>query len=421
MNLIWMFSDKVLRLILGVYIGVLITRHLGPYQFGVWNYVIAIVALINSLVNVGVDSIFLNELTSSDKNQVKKLFSSAIILRLLSGSIGYILLLSFMFNFIINNNNIFILYFIIGSNLIWQSSEIFDIFFQFEQRIKQVTISKYLSFGIATLLKVTGIYLNLNLTYFVIVSSIEIIVYSIVISIVFYRYFGKLNLILDFSVVKGLLKKGFPLMLSSFLIILYMRIDQIMLGYLKGDFEVGIYTSALKLSEIWYLIPTIIIGSFSTEILSLKKEKQLEFERRLKGLLSFLIYISIVFSLLVTVFSNDMVLLIYGKEFVKSAPVLTIHIWTGVFVSVGICSNLYSISSNLNYLVLYKSLIGAVTNIILNLIFIPLFNALGAALATLISYFVVTFVSDLFWKSSYGLWKLKSQSLLLPLHLIRLK
>lgn len=421
-NLFWLFSDKVLRLVLGVFVGVLITKHLGPTKFGMWNYVISIIALLNSLVNLGVDSILLNQLVSNHPSSIKKIFSAALWLRLITGFSGYIVILGFTFIWSSGNeSNNLILYFIVGSNLIWQSSEIIDIYFQFGQRIRQATIVKYVSFFISLILKFIGVYFNFDLLYFVIVTSVELFIYFIIILSRYFISFGALSYNVEFNVFKKLVSNGFPLMLSSFLIIFYMRIDQIMLGYLKGDFEVGIYTSALKLSEIWYLIPTVLISSFSTEILILKRNSNFEFEKRLMLIMSSLIYVSFAISLFVTFISEDLIMFVYGIDFIGSGSVLTIHIWTGILVSIGVCSNLFSVSNNLNYLILYKSIIGAVTNILLNFVFIPKYGAVGASWATALSQFVVTLPADLFWKSSHELFRFKLRSLLLPLQLIQVK
>jgi O-antigen/teichoic acid export membrane protein len=93
----------------------------------------------------------------------------------------------------------------------------------------------------------------------------------------------------------------------------------------------------------------------------------------------------------VTIFSNQIIQLLFGNEFSPASPVLTIYIWAGVSVFLGVASSQFLINENLTKLSFSRTFAGMVVNVILNLILIPIYGIVGSAIATLISYTIATF------------------------------
>jgi len=193
---------------------------------------------------------------------------------------------------------------------------------------------------------------------------------------------------------------------------IYMRIDQIMLSEMVNDYEVGTYSAALKLSEIWYIIPAIICNSFFPSIIEAKKLSQKNYFRRIQKLFDILLLISLLIAVFVTLFSSLIIDVLYGDQYKNAAIILAIHIWTAVFVFLGVGSSNFFIIENLQIKGLTRTVLGAVLNIILNLILIPKFLAVGAAVATLISQFFSSYGFDLLSRKTYVLFKMKTRSIL---------
>jgi O-antigen/teichoic acid export membrane protein len=82
---------------------------------------------------------------------------------------------------------------------------------------------------------------------------------------------------------------------------------------------------------------------------------------------------------------------LFGNEFASAAPVLTIYIWAGVSVFLGVASSQYLINENLTMLSFFRTTVGMVLNVVLNFILIPLYGIIGSAIATLISYTISNF------------------------------
>ena len=170
-----------------------------------------------------------------------------------------------------------------------------------------------------------------------------------------------------------------------------MQIDQIMLGNIIGNASVGIYSAAVRLSTMWYFIPVIITTSIFPSIVELKKNNEKLYLSRLQTLYNLMSWIAIPIAFGAALLSNNIIDFLYGQTYRGAAVVLAIHIWTGIFVFLGVASHQSLLTENYTRIVFLRTFVGATANIILNLIFIPRYEANGAALTTLISQFLTTF------------------------------
>jgi O-antigen/teichoic acid export membrane protein len=195
----------------------------------------------------------------------------------------------------------------------------------------------------------------------------------------------------EISVIKGLLKDSWPLILSGFATMIYMKIDQIMIGKILGDTELGIYASAVKLSEAWYFIPTVVTSSVFPAILNAKRKDINLYNKRLQTLYDFFMWFTIIFSIIISCLSSQIINLFYGKEYINAGPVLAIHIWAGFAVFLGIASGKYLIAENMTKFSFIRTVVGAVVNVVSNIILLPRIGIIGAAVSTLFSYTASTF------------------------------
>ena len=197
-----------------------------------------------------------------------------------------------------------------------------------------------------------------------------------------------------------------------------MRIDQIMLGQMLNSEAVGVYSAAIKLSEIWHFIPKITLISVTPILISLHKKNKLSFKKEFKKILKIMIFLSILISFFIFVFSKSIIGILYGSEFYESIDVLKINIWSLIFVSMGVISSQWYIIKNKQHFSLYYVLLGAIANIILNYFLIPLYGANGAAISTLISYSMIILIFDLLSKETREIFYLKI-SVFLPLKMTK--
>jgi PST family polysaccharide transporter len=193
---------------------------------------------------------------------------------------------------------------------------------------------------------------------------------------------------------KALLADSWPLLLSGIAIVIYMKIDQIMLGQMVGDEAVGIYSAAVRISEVWYFIPMMIVASVFPAILEAKKRSEAQYYQRLQHLYDLMVWLSVAVALPMTFLSTPIVTLLFGENFSASGTVLAIHIWAAVFVFLGVASSKWFLAENRQMLSFQRTALGAVVNVILNFLLIPDYGPVGAAVATVISQATAAFLFD---------------------------
>ena len=191
-----------------------------------------------------------------------------------------------------------------------------------------------------------------------------------------------------------------------------MRIDQIMLGQMIGDKAVLVYSAATRISEVWYFIPMTVSSSVMPSIFQAKEIGEQLYYQKIGNLNRILTWLAIIVAIVMTFVSKPLIMLLFGDSFGESGNILSVHIWASVFVFSGVATNGWFIAENLTYLSLYRTLSGAVVNILLNIFLIPVYGGIGAAIATVIAQAVASFISNGINPKTRKLFKIQIVSLL---------
>ena len=172
-----------------------------------------------------------------------------------------------------------------------------------------------------------------------------------------------------------------------------MRIDQVMLGRMLGNAEVGLFAAAVRISEALYFLPLAVAASVAPALTAAHARSIPDYEHRFIRVTRLLVWAAITVAICFTLFSRPIILGLYGARFAGAAAVLSIHTWGGVLVSLGVCSNLWLVNEGHLKYTMYQTLLGAATNFALNLFLIPRLGVVGAALASCAGYFVAVTVT----------------------------
>lgn len=392
LNTSWMFGEQVLRIVAGLFVGIYVARYLGPEQFGIYSYAIAFVALFGVIAKLGLDGIVVRDLVNHPEKRDTYL-GTAFWLKLF-GALLTLATLTIAVRFTGNDATTNLYVFIIASGLIFQSFEVVDSYFQSRVLSKYVSIAKLIQLVLSSALKLYFIFIQAGLFWFVLVSLIDQITLALTLAFAYWRqkiggFLGRFEV----GTAKAMLKNSWPLILSGIAIVLYMRIDQIMIKEMLGEREVGLYSAAVRLSEAWYFVPVIITTSLFPAIVNARKTDQELYNKRLQRLYSVMVYFAVGIALPVTFMAEDIVVTLYGTHYQDAGTVLSIHIWAGLFVGLGVVNGQWFLAENLQHLATRNTLIGAAANVALNYILIPVYGVTGAALATFISYGVAAYIS----------------------------
>lgn len=397
-NTSWLFTEKILRILISFVVTVLVVRYLGPEQFGLLSYAISFYGLFSTISILGLENISIRELVKYPGRR-DDILGSAFLLRLIGGIVTIILIALTLF---ISGEptEISILILIISTSAIFQSFSVIDYYFRAEVKAKYSVYVMMASVLFTSSLKILLIILEAPLIYFAIVLSVEFFAMAAGFLLV-YKH-NKLKIInwnFRKETAMNLLKDSWPLILSGLVIAIYTKIDQVMIKNMLDSKELGYYAVAVRLSEAWYFIPIALTNSLFPAIVNAKKLSSKFYFNRMQKLYDILAWMAITIAVPVSIFSGDIINIIFGNEFQSAAPVLTIYIWAGVAVFLGVASSQYLIAENFTKLSFFRTLIGMVFNVILNLVLIPKYGIIGAAYATLISYSVAVFSIILFPKA----------------------
>ena len=396
-----MFGEQVLRIIAGLFVGIYVARYLGPEQFGIYSYAAAFVALFGTIARLGLDGIVVRDLVNHPQERDVYL-GTAFWLKLI-GAFLTLGLLAIAVQFTSNDATTNLYIFIIASGLIFQSFDVVDFHFQSKVLSKYVSIARLIQLALSSILKLYFIFIQADLLWFVLVSLVDQITLALSLAFAYWRqkigsFFGHFNL----GAAKTMLRNSWPLILSGIAISLYMRIDQIMIKEMLGEREVGLYSAAIRLSEAWYFVPVIITTSLFPAIVNAKKISQELYNKRLQRLYFIMFYFAVVVALPVTFMAESIVVTLYGTHYQDAGIVLTVHIWAGVFVGLGVVNGQWFLAENLQQLATLNTLIGAAANVILNYFLIPIYGITGAAFATFASYGVSAYLTLFLYKKTRG-------------------
>jgi polysaccharide transporter, PST family len=408
-NISWLFADKIIRLGVGLLIGIRVARYLGPVQFGVFNYSVAFAGLFSVLANLGLDSIVVKKLIHDSEHR-DEILGTTFWLKFIAGVVTFLITLCAIMQVRTNDSVTLWLVGIIAAGTIFQAFDTVDLFFQAQVNSKFTVYAKNGTFLFANFLKIVLVLLKSPLVYFAWLGLFEIVCGALGLIIV-YRVNGYIirSWRLSKALAFGLLKDSWPLMLSGFFVIILLKTDQVMLGNIRGNKEVGIFSAALRLSELWYFIPISITMSIFPALANCRKTNHALYIERINQLYLLMLLLSLFIAIPISFLSDKIIMRIYGIEYLNAAMVLSIHCWTGVFIFGGTISNLWYLLEGINQYAMYRSIVGASLNVCLNLILIPKYGATGAAVSTLVTQFVASYLFELINKKTRIIFYIKTK------------
>ena len=385
-NLGWLVFDRVFRLGVSFVVTLWLARYLAPELFGVYNYAIAFTALFSVVATFGLQSVVVQYLVDKPDQQNFTL-TSAFAIQLAGGVIAFILSVLVAFNLVGNEPTVLVAVLLLSTINLFRFSDTVRYYFESRVQSKRIVVTENLVFMLIVLLRIAMILLELPLIYFVALLVLE----GVLTTLAFFCLFGtqKLKALrFDNSNFLSMLKVAWLLALSVGAAMLYMRVDQIMLASLLNQEAVGIYSAAVRISEIWYVFPAVIVGSVFPRIIRELRIDAARANRQLDVLLTAFSIVSISVGLLVGSYSTEIIVFLFGEDYRASASVLSIHVWSSVFVFSGILGSRWLVAMDMQKVLLVSTLIGVVANIAMNYLMIPVYGVEGAAWATLVAQFM---------------------------------
>lgn len=395
-NASWLLSEKVLRTIAELIVGILVVRYLGPSDYGVLSYLQSIAIIFFVISALGLDEVVVRELVRNPFNTESYLNVTFYIRIFACVTIIIPIFICYMND--LGGEYLFLL-FVMLLGLIFKSFDVVCFYYHANQISKYIFHASFFSISLSALIKIIAIYNNASLFILVVIYAFDSFISAFFLIIVFKKTYGlKVFRLGNYngSIALQLLRKSFPLLIGGVAVTLYSKIDQIMIGNYLGYQELGIYSAATRLSEAWFSVGVIFSLSLFPAFINSKINSEQEYERNLVIIYSYMTISAYLITLFVAVFSESILNVLYGELFVSASNVLIIQFFSAVFVFLGAASRKWLLVEELEYLALVRVLSGLGLNLFLNFYLIPNYGINGAAISTLLSQFFAAYLVDFF-------------------------
>ncbi|HEY2380150.1 MAG TPA: flippase [Terriglobia bacterium] len=393
----WLIADKVVRMAIGLVVGIWVARYLGPEQFGLLSYAAAFVSLFAWLSDLGLERIVVRELVTR-RLERGQILGTAFLLKLAGGFV--ILAAATGIAGVLNPGDVrtIVLVAITAAGTIAQAADVVDYDFQALLQSKYVTVARSIAFQVISVLKLLLIFYRAPLKAFAVAGAGELLLAASMLLIVHRaKAVNTPAWQWSFATARTLLRDSWSLMFASLMVMVYMRIDQVMLKSLSSVQEIGKYAASVRISEGWYFVLVAISTSIFPKLVDANAVSQDRLDSTVRRFYAAMVLVAYVFALPLSLFSGVVSTALYGAEYEGMQTMLAISVWAGVFVGVGLIRSAYCNARNLNTFLLLSTAAGAVLNILLNFTLIPQYGGRGAAVATLAAYAVGGYATSFFY------------------------
>jgi O-antigen/teichoic acid export membrane protein len=380
---------------------VYLAKYLGVEDFGKYNFVFAYLTFFGIITDLGLGEILVREMSRDNENIPKMILNVHLIKLILSFiAIMFVILITAFSNYSVDVRTYI---YIASITLLFQSfSDTYRTLFQTLLKMEYDVISKLIFKIISTILIFYIITVNGTLLQVILAITFSEFLRTLL-NYIFSKKLVKTKFEIDLALWINLFKESAPIALSGIFLVLFHRIDVLMLSSMKGDLAVGLYSAAYKLSEPLGLIPYAFVASLfpimSKYFISSKDTLIKSYEIGFKSIIILMLPIAVG----TTLISDRIILLVYDQSYYPSTTALQILIWSLFFASINYLLTSLLTSIDKQRLTTFSMAVCVVANITMNYILIPQFSYNGASVATVATEIILLGMISYFASSSFNI------------------
>jgi O-antigen/teichoic acid export membrane protein len=385
-NLFSLTSAEIAKRLLGFFTLVYLGRVLDTGGFGILGFAAAFVSYFGLLVDFGFSTLGIREI-AKDRNVISKYVNNIISIRL-TLAIFFALILGIYLIFSEKNSLTKYVVLITGLSL-FANAIMLNWVFQAIEKMQYIAVRQIFS-GVFSLVGViVFVHSKNDLLIAAMILTLSALIGNLWFIPIYKKLFGKIKIEISLPLWKELIKSSFPLAFASMMIGIYYNLDMVMLGYMKPESEVGIYSAAYKIFLLGLIPFQLLFSAYFPTLSRVGLNNSIEFRNTIKNYGKFMISSGVISGVLLFAFSERIILLVFGKNYLASAIPLSILAMNALVVSVNVFlgNPMMAWGKQKEYSIAIT--FGAISNIILNLILIPHYSYIGAAFATLLSEIAV--------------------------------
>lgn len=411
-NIFYLFQQNLLRLFVGLGVGIWMARYLGAELYGQFNYILSFAFVFHPILSFGLEEIVVKKIKEYPL-RVNEILGSAALIRTFAAFIFSILVVFFIClqNIPFDVATLVLLY---SSFLLFRPFDVIESYYYAELDLKKVTRIKNILFILVSCIKALLIIKQSTLIYFVLLSGIEVLMVGLG-NLLIYSLSDRLSLSswrTDKALMKEMFHESYPIMFNVLIFSALAKVDQLFIANLASFNDLGAYSAAAKLIDVWQFAPLILSGVFFTKIAESRGDR--DEERWLMLYFSSMLWLSLLLVLGVALLGNMVIDFAYGSKFSYAKSFMLLYSVQFIFFFYSQARTKYFANLNSSSINVLVSSIALGVNCILNYFFIRWLGAIGAIYASIIAYLFAVATVCLFSHSLLKMTLLYCRSLLSP-------
>lgn len=410
-NIFWAVTGKIVNMAGALFVGILVARYLGPSQYGLMNYVISYVTLFTVISNFGLDDIEIRELSKCPDNR-NVILGTSFRLRLFFATLAFLMILITLYFY---KTDIFTTYMILGYSLVLYTGcfNIIRNYFTSIVKNEYVVKSEIIRTVVGAGIKVLLLWIKAPLEWFIMAVIFDTILVAGGYLISYRKLVGKIS---EWKYDKKnsiyFIKESFPLVLSGAAVIVYQRIDQVMIGNMVDKESVGYFATAGKFLDLILFIPMVLTQTITPLLVRVKEKNEIEYEEKKKQFVSIIVWIAILLSVFISLIAYWLIYYTYGLRYLLAVPILQIMAFKTIGMALSSSCGQIIILEKKQKWAFIRNFMGCAICIVLNLILIPRYGVIGSACVTIVTVMFTGCLANIFIPPYYPILKLQLYALL---------
>ena len=382
-NASWIVACKIAQSILSFIVTMFVARYLGPSNYGVINYAASIVAFVVPIVQLGLGNIQVQELVENPDDE-GKIIGTTLLLSCISAFAGVVGVLSFVAIANEGESETIVVCALYSTILFFQGADLIHYWFQAKFISKYASLASISAFAIVAIYKIFLLLTGKNIFWFALANPIDYIIILIALIIV-YKKLGGTKLSFSLNVAKRMMAKSKYYIIANLMVVVFTQTDRVMLKMMLDSSATGFYSAASTCAQLSNFVFAAIIDSARPAIFEKHKNSRNEFKSSMIMLYSVIIYSTLAFGLVVTLWANPIITVVYGEQYSPAIAVLRVIVWFLPFSFIGSVRNVWLLAENKQKWIPVINLSGAIANVAMNFVLIPIWGMVGAGIASLVT------------------------------------
>ncbi|MBQ0062664.1 MAG: flippase [Prevotella sp.] len=411
-NLFWAICGKLASLVSGLIVGILIARYLGPERYGLMNYIISFVFIFQTFALFGLDNIEVRE-ESKLHISYETIIGTAFCIKFIFG-VAFIILSIIVSCIMESDKEVIALVALYSISIVLNSFNVIKNYFISKVQNEYVVKVEIATILVSLVLKIMFLLTKASLVWFILSATLDFMFTAIGYSIAYKSKIGPIKKWrFNYRYAIFLIKESFPLMLTSAAVIVYQRIDQVMIGQMIDKEAVGYFSVASRFVEVLLYIPIILSQTITPLLVQSLERSYDEYRIKSQQFMNISVWFSLFASAIVSMIAYWLVKLTFGQAYIPAVVILQIMSFKAASVALSSTAGAMLITEGLQKYAIIRDSFGCLVCVVLNYIFLPKYGVIAAAFVAILSNLSAGFIADAFIPAYRHLFRMQVKTIVL--------